>query len=81
MGETFTKRTLRRVSNLDIQVYGDSAFVTFDWDFVATRKDNDAELHTTGRESQMFVNLPKEGWRLVHVHYSGSAVAGAGQGF
>jgi hypothetical protein len=28
------------------------------------------------RESQFYVNLPGQGWRLVHVHYSGPPVKG-----
>jgi hypothetical protein len=38
-------------------------------------------LHTTGRESQVIAKVPDLGWRLVHVHYSGPAITGTGQGF
>jgi ketosteroid isomerase-like protein len=79
MGQTFVKRTLKNVSDVTIHVYGDAAVVEFDWDFVAIlRSDGKTEVHTTGRESQFYVNLPEQGWRLVHVHYSGPPVKGPG---
>jgi ketosteroid isomerase-like protein len=79
MGETFSKRTLKNVSDVSIHVYGDAAVVEFDWDFVATlRSDGKTVVHTTGRESQVYVNLAGQGWRLVHVHYSGPPVKGPG---
>ena len=46
--------------------------VEFEWDFVATVRADGSLRHTTGRESQVYVKRP-EGWRLVHVHYSGPA--------
>ena len=55
--------------------------VEFDWDFVATMRADGTAVHTTGRESQVYVNLPAKGWRLVHVHYSGPPVKGPGEGF
>ena len=55
-----------------IQLYGDAAVVEFEWDFVATVRADGSLRHTTGRESQVYVKRP-EGWRLVHVHYSGPA--------
>jgi|SRR5208283_3531328 len=77
MGQTFVKRTLKNVSDVSIHVYGDAAVVEFDWDFVAIlRSDGKTVVHTTGRESQVYVNLPGQGWRLVHVHYSGPPVKG-----
>lgn len=77
MGETFVKRTLKNVSDVTIHLYGDAAVVEFDWDFVAIlRSDGKTVVHTTGRESQFYVNLPGQGWRLVHVHYSGPPVKG-----
>jgi hypothetical protein len=59
----------------------DAALVEFDWEFVAKRADNGELLHTTGRESQVIAKVPDLGWRLVHVHYSGPAITGTGQGF
>jgi ketosteroid isomerase-like protein len=81
MGAMFTQRTLRLVGPSAMHVYGEAAVVEFDWDFVATRRDNGESLHTTGRESQVYARHPDQGWRLVHVHYSGPPVTGAGQGF
>jgi len=81
MGETFTKRTLRIVGDANIQVYGNAAVVEFNWDFVAVLRTSGQTIHTTGRESQVYVNLPNQGWRLVHVHYSGPPIGGPGQGF
>jgi ketosteroid isomerase-like protein len=81
MGQTFSKRTLKNVGDVSIHVYGDAAVVEFDWDFVAIARANGQTVHTTGRESQLYVKLPGAGWRLVHVHYSGPPVSGAGAGF
>lgn len=81
MGETFTKRTLKVVGDVNTQIYGNAAVVEFNWDFVAELRNNGQSLHTTGRESRVYVKLPGKGWRLVHDHYSGPPVTGAGQGF
>lgn len=81
MGQSFTKRTLKNVADVSIHVYGDAAVVEFDWDFVAILRSDGAVVHTTGRESQLYVNLPGSGWRLVHVHYSGPPVKEPGNGF
>jgi hypothetical protein len=75
MGQTFEKRSLKNVGAVAVHLYGNAAVVEFDWDFVAIlRSDGKTEVHTTGRESQVYVNLPGQGWRLVHVHYSGPPV-------
>jgi hypothetical protein len=81
MGQSFTKRTLKNVGDVSIHVYGDAAVVEFDWDFVAILRSDGAVVHTTRRESQLYVNLPGSGWRLVHVHYSGPPVKEPGNGF
>jgi hypothetical protein len=81
MAETFTKRTPKVVGGVNIQVYGNAAVVEFNWDFSAVFRTNGQALHTTGRKSQVYLNLPNQGWRLVHVHYSGPPMAGPGQGF
>lgn len=74
MGGTFSKRHLTAKAEPDIHVYGDAAVAEFDWDFVATLRSNGSPVHTTGRESQVYIRFPEKGWRLVHVHYSGPAV-------
>jgi hypothetical protein len=82
MGAHFSERSLKPVGPVNIRQFGPEAAVAeFDWEFVANRADNGELLHTTGRESQVFAKLPELGWRLVHVHYSGPAIGGAGQGF
>ena len=75
MGRTFSKRHLTALAEPVIHVYGDAAVAEFDWDFVATLHSNGSQVHTSGRESQFWVKFPDKGWRLVHVHYSGPAVA------
>jgi hypothetical protein len=81
MGDSFTKRTLRIVGDVNVRLYGDAAIAEFDWDFVAVRRDNRLPVHTTGRESQVYANLPDKGWRLVEVHYSGPPTTEIGRGF
>jgi hypothetical protein len=81
MGQTFTKRTLKNAGDVNIRVYGNAAVVEFDWDFVAVLRSDGTVIHTSGRESQLYVNLPGTGWRLVHVHYSGPPVKEPGKGF
>jgi hypothetical protein len=56
---------------MNTKIYGNVAVVEFNWDFVAVFRSSGQTLHTTGRESQVNVNVPRKGWRLVHVHYSG----------
>ena len=80
MGATFTERSLRLADEPRISVYDGVAVVEFEWTFVALRADNGEPLRTEGRESQVFVPIDGD-WKLVHVHYSGPPVTGAGQGF
>ena len=70
MGGMLKDRHLKLATEPEIQVYGPSAVVTFNWDFTAAFAKDDKPLHTTGRETQVYENLPGLGWRLVHVHYS-----------
>ncbi|HEY1497682.1 MAG TPA: nuclear transport factor 2 family protein [Candidatus Solibacter sp.] len=74
MGQTFSRRSLKASGEPVIHVYGDAAVAEFDWDFHATLRKDGSPVRTTGRESQFYVKFPDEGWRLVHVHYSGPAV-------
>jgi len=71
MAAPFRERKLKCVGIPEIQVYGDSAVVTFYWEFAAVLKSTGAAVNERGRETQVYVQLPKKGWRLVHVHYSG----------
>jgi ketosteroid isomerase-like protein len=80
MGEPFSDRKLKVVGNVSVHVYGDTAWVEFYWDFVATFKTDGTPLNTKGRETQVFYKVDG-GWRLVHVHYSGMPVGGEREGF
>jgi len=71
MAEPFSKRKLKCAGDPEIEVYGDSAVVTFYWQFAAVLKSTGAEVNEKGRETQVYIQVPKKGWRLVHVHYSG----------
>jgi ketosteroid isomerase-like protein len=79
MGANFSKRSLK-VREVTIHVLGDAAWAEFYWTFDATRKKDGKEIQTKGRETQV-LNKTKQGWRIVHVHYSGMPVTGEGQGF
>ena len=81
MAGAFSKRDLKLVGEPTIRLYGDSAVVEFEWNFTAAMKDDGSLLYTRGRESQVYVNTPEAGWKLVHVHYSGPLVTGRGEGF
>lgn len=81
MGETFSKRRLTiDKSTMRIQVYGDAAWAEFYWTFDATMRKDNSTMQTKGRETQVFRHT-KEGWRIVHVHYSGMPVSGEREGF
>ncbi len=81
MGKTFFKRDLNVVGTPTVFIHGDTAVAEFNWDFVATVREDGSRKHTRGRESQVYVNVPGQGWRLTHVHYSGPATTAKGQGF
>ncbi|ECJ7465995.1 nuclear transport factor 2 family protein [Salmonella enterica] len=81
MGKTFSERTLKLDAPPAIHVYGNAAVAEFDWHFTAVRRDNGQTQHTTGRESQVWAKIPNTGWRIVHVHYSGPAKTGVGEGY
>jgi hypothetical protein len=78
MGETFSERKLSP-RDISIHVQGDSAWVEFYWDFVAKFRKDGSPITTHGRETQVYWRMPN-GWRLVHVHYSGMPVTQPGQG-
>lgn len=79
MHEHFSKRHLY-VRDINIQVYGDSAVAVFYWDFPAVFRTDGTEVTTHGRESQVYERT-KDGWKIVHVHYSQMPITGAKQGF
>lgn len=79
MHEHFSKRHLY-VRDISIQVYGDSAVAVFYWDFPAVFRSDGTEVTTHGRETQVYERT-KDGWKIVHVHYSQMPITGAKQGF
>lgn len=79
MHEHFSKRHLY-VRDISIQVYGDSAVAVFYWDFPAVFRTDGTEVMTHGRETQVYERT-KDGWKIVHVHYSQMPITGEKQGF
>lgn len=79
MYEHFSKRHLY-VRDISIQVYGDSAVAVFYWDFPAVFRTDGTEVTTHGRETQVYERT-KDGWKIVHVHYSQMPITGEKQGF
>jgi Xaa-Pro aminopeptidase len=69
MGGMFSERKLS-AHNVAVQVLGDAAVAEFYWDFVAKLRKDGSPVTTHGRETQVYRETP-DGWRLVHVHYSG----------
>ena len=68
MNEDFSKRDFK-LKDIMIKYYGNTAFLEFRWDFYATKKDTDAEIHTEGRETQ-FIVLRDDGWKFSNIHWS-----------
>jgi len=79
MGETFSERKLNP-HDVVIRVHGDSGWVEFYWDFNAKVRKDGSPITTHGRETQVYWKT-QDGWRLVHVHYSGLPVTQQRQGF
>ena len=79
MGGMFSERKLS-AHDIAVQVLGDAAVAEFYWDFAAKLRKDGSPVTTHGRETQVYRRLP-DGWRLVHVHYSGMPVASERQGF
>jgi Xaa-Pro aminopeptidase len=79
MGGMFSERNLS-AHDIAVQVLGDAAVAEFYWDFAAKLRKDGSPVTTHGRETQVYRRLP-DGWRLVHVHYSGMPVASERQGF
>lgn len=57
----------------------DTAWADLYWDFEATFKDG-TDVQTAGRET-MVLKRETNGWKIVHVHYSGMPVTGEREGF
>jgi len=69
MGGMFSERKLSG-HDITVQVLGDCAVAEFYWDFVAKLRKDGSPITTHGRETQVYRKM-QDGWRLVHVHYSG----------
>jgi ketosteroid isomerase-like protein len=78
MGETFSERKLT-ARDIVIHVYGDAAWAEFYWDFDAKFRKDGKRITTHGRETQIYRRF-SDGWRIMHVHYSGMPATQAGQG-
>jgi ketosteroid isomerase-like protein len=65
--KAFTERDLAP-SNVAIHVAGDAAWTVFDWTFTG-RLANGQPITSKGWESHGY-HRTKQGWRIVHLHYS-----------
>ena len=77
-GDNFTDRHLQ-ARDIAVHLMGDTAWVEYNWHFDAKIKANGMEIHSDGRESEVFRKIDAA-WRIVHIHYSGPAVS-PGPGF
>ena len=79
MVDTFSERKLN-IHDISVHVYGDAAWAEFYWDFVAKFRKDGSPITTHGRETQVY-RKTQDGWRLVHVHYSGMPTTEERKGF
>jgi ketosteroid isomerase-like protein len=68
MGSTFSDRKLTP-QEVQIHVYGDTAWSEFEWNFVAKLRKDGTPYHSRGRETQVY-HRERGKWRIVHVHDS-----------
>lgn len=68
MSTNFSNRDFK-IKDIMIKYYGNTAFLEFRWDFFATMKDTNDEIHTDGRETQ-FIVLRDSGWKFSNIHCS-----------
>lgn len=68
MSTNFSNRNFK-IKDIMIKYYGNTAFLEFRWDFFATKKDTNDEIHTEGRETQ-FIVLRDSGWKFSNIHCS-----------
>jgi ketosteroid isomerase-like protein len=72
--EAFFNERKLTVRNINVHVYGDSAWAEFYWHFVAKLRRDGSTVETNGRETQIYRKMDQGRWVLVHVHYSGMPV-------
>ena len=84
---SFYQETMGRFSqrklvpyDISISIVGDTALVVFYWKFNATFAHDNSPLQTEGRETQVMTKTA-DGWKLLHIHYSGLPVSGDRDGF
>jgi ketosteroid isomerase-like protein len=66
----FSQRKLT-IRDINMHVYGDSAWAEFYWHFIAKSRQGGATVESNGRETQIYRKTDQGRWALVHVHYSG----------
>jgi ketosteroid isomerase-like protein len=72
-GSAFSERKLT-VRDVSVHVNGETAWAEFYWHFAAKQSKDSSPIQTDGRETQIYEKAGNR-WQLVHVHYSGPAVA------
>jgi len=72
-GSFFSERKLT-VRDVSVHVNGETAWAEFYWRFAAKQSNDGSAVQTEGRETQIYEKAGDH-WRLVHVHYSGPAMA------
>ncbi len=76
---TFKERKLV-LNNVRIRILNETtAWSDFYWDFDAVFPGG-KPLKSSGRETQVW-KKEADGWKIVHVHYSGPAISREGEGF
>src|ERR1051325_3654567 len=69
----FSERKLT-VRDVAVHVNGETAWAEFYWHFAAKQSKDGSAVQTDGRETQIYEKAGNR-WQLVHVHYSGRAIA------
>ena len=72
-GLSFSQRKLT-VRDVSVHVNGETAWAEFYWRFAAKQSKDGSAVQTGGMETQIYTKAGNR-WQLVHVHYSGLAMA------
>lgn len=72
MEQNLSDRDLR-TKDLAIHIFGDFAYTVFYWEIHAIRKADGSAHIAEGKETQILRRF-SDGWKLVHIHYSGLAL-------
>lgn len=79
---TMSNFSKRKLTPREITVHivdANNAWGVFYWEFEATFKEGD-DITSSGRETQIW-HREADGWKILHVHYSGMPVTGRREGF